>query len=88
MVRTIAPGTVFSGNHGEAAAFARKKVESGEWTSEYAIEFTERVYRQTMLEQLAGVPQAESPEELPEHQELFIRPSRKKMAARKKETNE
>lgn len=75
-------GTVFSGNHGEAAAFAREKVASGEWTRDEAIAFTERVYRQTMLDQLMGVPQADVPEELPEHRELFVRPSREKMRRR------
>ena len=84
MERRYPRGTVFSGNHSEAAAFAREKVASGEWTSEYALEFTERVYKQTMLEQLMGVPQAAEPEELPEHRELFIRPSREKMQRRKR----
>ncbi len=72
--KTYPKGTVFSGNHGEAAAFAREKVASGEWTSEEALAFTERVYRQTMLDQLMGVPQAEVPEELPEHRAIFTNP--------------
>lgn len=75
-------GTVFSGNHSEAAAFAREKVAKGEWTSEEALAFTEQVYRQTMLEQLMGVPQPDEPEELPEHRQLFINPSREKMRRR------
>lgn len=76
-------GTVFSGNHGEAAAFAREKVAAGEWTQDEALAFTERVYRQTMLDQLMGVPQADVPEELPEHRELFMHPSREKMSRRR-----
>lgn len=76
-------GTVFSGNHSEAAAFAREKVASGEWSAEYALDFTERVYRQTMLDQLMGVPQAAEPEELPEHRGLFVRPSKEKMRRRR-----
>jgi hypothetical protein len=77
-------GTVFSGNHGEAAAFAREKVASGEWTSEEALAFTERVYRQTMLDQLMGVPQAEVPEELPEHRALFTNPPKGKIKKQSK----
>ena len=73
MKRTFPRGTVFSGNHGEAAAFVRQKVARGEWTRDFAIQFTERVYRQSMLEQLMGIPQAERPEELPEDMKLFIR---------------
>ncbi|KKW10488.1 MAG: hypothetical protein UY49_C0021G0002 [Microgenomates group bacterium GW2011_GWC1_49_7] len=69
--KTFPRGTVFAGNFGEAAAFARIKVNSGEWTSEFAQQFTEQVYRRTMLEQLAGVPQPERPEELPQDIELF-----------------
>ena len=64
-------GTVFGGNFSEFAAWARIKVAVGEWSVENALEWSERIYRQTMLEQLSGVPQVDRPEELPEDALLF-----------------
>ncbi len=67
----IHAGSVYAGNFGEAAAWAREMTKRKEWTPEEALAFTEEAYRRTMLEQLSGVPQAERPEELPEDSLLF-----------------
>lgn len=67
----VEPGTVYAGNFGEAAAWARKMVADGIWTVEEALIFTEAAYKRTMLDHLMGVPQPERPEELPEDKLLF-----------------
>ena len=72
MVEKVFPkGTVFGGNFSEAAAFVRKLVADGKMTADEGLALTEKVYRQTMLDQLMGVPQPERPEELPEDHIIF-----------------
>ena len=66
-------GEVFGGAFSEAAAFVRVLVAKGEMTFEEALIITEKAYRQTMVDQLAGRPLVPRgrPEELPEDAELF-----------------
>lgn len=66
-------GEVYGGAFSESAAFVRNLVKEGKMTPEEALALTEKVYKQTMLEQLLGVPQPDRPEELPEDSDRFTK---------------